>query len=117
VPLAHQGRAEDAIASFRRAVELDAGSWVAQYNLAVVLMQERRPADAVAPARAASQIEQSQRALALRLLGRALAQVGRYCDAAAAFREALAVGPGDEKLEEFLAKAEGKCGAPRGPGP
>lgn len=90
------------------AAALDPDSFTVQCNLALWLLAQRRMEEAVEHARHVARIDPKQQ-LPHCLLGRALATLGEFCEAAECFRRALALAPDDDKLREFEARASREC--------
>jgi Ca-activated chloride channel family protein len=87
------GRVDDAIASYRAAIEIDASSAIARVNLGTALYRAGR-FDVAAETLAASVeglTDTGHRATAHYNLGNALAQLGRLDDALAAYRASLRI--------------------------
>ena len=83
------GRDVEASASFRRATEIDARSWEAQYNLGVSLLEAGQPREALAPLQTAEGLAPDSGEVAL-ALATTYDQLGRPADALPAARRALA---------------------------
>ena len=90
--LRHQGKLDQAVASYRQALEREPGHPDAQFNLATTLIAQGRGPEAesvlrrmIARGPAAADVLQN--------LGIALAAQQRYAEAADSFRQALAAGP------------------------
>ncbi len=98
------GRDGEAAASFERATEIDAGSWEAQYNLGVSLLEAGQTRDALPPLETAEGLAPESGEVAL-ALATAYDQLARPADALTAARRALAeLGDADALTEaRFLA--------------
>jgi tetratricopeptide (TPR) repeat protein len=105
--LAHDGRGDEAIRAFRRAIELDPRAPDPHRNLAAVLLDRRDIPAAVQHAERAVSLAPGD-AAARDLLGIAFAAQGRPDLAAQQFREALRLDPTNatarEHLEQVLAR-------------
>jgi tetratricopeptide (TPR) repeat protein len=114
--LAAQDRIDEAIDSMSRAVSLDPGSWVAQYNLARWLLRQQQTEEGLKHARIAIEIDHPQQGMAHLVLGRGLMQAGRPCEGAESIQRALTLTPGDEHMRALLARALSECeAASKGP--
>jgi serine/threonine protein kinase/Flp pilus assembly protein TadD len=90
--LAMTGRLDEAIAEFRKAIALEPTIPMAHYNLGLVLWIKGQRVEAVASVRKGLGLR-GDKAEPHVLLGNALAEFGRWNDAAAAFDAALAADP------------------------
>ena len=88
------GTPDRAIASFERVVELDSSNVKARTNLARVLLDENRGADALIHLEAARELAPESGDVR-RVLGNALSELGRAEEALVAYRAALVLDPGD----------------------
>jgi Flp pilus assembly protein TadD len=88
------GDAETAERALVRAVELDGSNVRARTNLARVLLEQRRPADAVTHLQAALAVDAGVHEV-WRVLGNAHAQLGNVDDAIEAYREAIVLNGDD----------------------
>ena len=93
------GRDADAIASYRRAAEVDTNSWEARYALGVAYVSGGQPRSAVQPLLEAVQLAPEQGDVRLALAS-AYDQLGQSGDALAAGREALARAASPEALAQ-----------------
>ena len=91
--LTQQGRAEDAIAEARHAVERDPLSTVLRHFLAEVLYMDRQFEAAISEAHAGIELEPNYLPFYWNL-GWALASLGRHGEAVAALKQAVTVAPG-----------------------
>ena len=97
------GDPDAALATLRRAIELDPSNFTASANLAIVLLQRGEFEEAAR--RAADAIGAAPEEPSLRILhGRALEMLGRSAPAAAEFRRALAIDPEAAGAREGLAR-------------
>jgi tetratricopeptide (TPR) repeat protein len=102
--LVQQGRPEEAIAEFHRAIQINSSDAEAHNNLGGVLLQQRRPEDAIAEYREALRINPGY-ADAHFNLGTTLLQQGRPVEAEAEFRAALRINPDDAEADKNLGNA------------
>jgi tetratricopeptide (TPR) repeat protein len=93
------GREADAAASFERATKVDAGSWEAQYNLGVSLLEAGQTREALNPLQTAESLAPDDGQVALALAS-AYDQLARPADALGAARRALAQLDDDAALVE-----------------
>lgn len=90
--LRQAGRADEALAHYRRAAELAPNDARAQSDLAQVLLSLHRPEEAVGPSEQAARLQPHNPILHL-ILGDALRRAERFAEAEAAYREALRLQP------------------------
>lgn len=90
--LTRQGRIDEAVASFRRALELDPNWYDAHNGLGMALLRRNRPADAIRHFDFATAIN-PQRGAAFAGRGAALVQMDRLDDAFGAFQQSLQLDP------------------------
>ncbi|MCA9322981.1 MAG: tetratricopeptide repeat protein [Planctomycetes bacterium] len=95
------GRNQDAEASLRRSIGLDASSRFPHYDLGVALVRSGREADAVAPLRACLELD-PKTMVTYPILGTTLATLGKNSEAIEAWRAGLDVDPNDARLLELL---------------
>lgn len=96
------GRAEEALASIRRAQELDPLSLVVNTDVACALYYARRFDDSIRQCRWVLETEPNFVTAHFRI-GLAYEQLGRYDEAAEAFRNAIALSADDSKAEAMAA--------------
>jgi tetratricopeptide (TPR) repeat protein len=99
--LVDAGKLDEAIATFRSAVEWDSANWSARHNLAAALLDAHDAAAAETEARRAVQTNPGD-AGSYDLLGRALAIQRKYDEAIVQLQEALKLAPGDAQIQEDL---------------
>ncbi|MGD0813255.1 MAG: tetratricopeptide repeat protein [Verrucomicrobiota bacterium] len=99
--LFQKGKTEEAIAHYRKALEINAQSAEAHYNLATALLRTGRVDEAIDHFQRALQIRPND-AEAHFNLGNALQQRGRMAEAIAHYQEALELNPGDAKTQNNL---------------
>jgi Flp pilus assembly protein TadD/predicted small lipoprotein YifL len=107
--LEREGLIDEAVRSYRKALELDPKSASAHYNLGSSLARSGQYAEAEQHLRTALELQPDARTYTG--LGIVLAQRGRTDEAAAALRKAIetdaSYAPAREKLAEILAKSQG----------
>ena len=106
------GRPQEALATLRRALELQPDYPGVRKNLGLALMQVGRPQEAVPTLRRALELQPNDPEVQ-RGLGFALMQVGRPQEAVATFRRALELQPDDPEVHHNLAIAFKIVGQPR----
>ena len=100
-----QGKKDEAIASYERAIELnDKDAW-SHNNLGLLLFEQGRPADAVPHLSRAVELRKDV-AVFSNNLGMALEHTGKFQDAAASYRMALEAEPSNDKAKKNLARVE-----------
>ena len=102
--LLKQGRLEEAITEFERAVEVDPSYAAAYFNLGYAYERRDRIDDAVAQYKKAIQLEPSN-VLGLNNLGVIYDKKGLYDEAIAAFEQALKIDPSNTTVQGNLANA------------
>lgn len=111
VALAESGRSDDALRELRRANEIDPEIAEAQYDLALVLLEESQVMRELGAPLATEAAEHLQRAVALNPafadahynLAVARMMVGKIADAVPSVREAIRLNPADSQYYAFLA--------------
>jgi tetratricopeptide (TPR) repeat protein len=104
IRLAQQGRLEEALLSFRRALQIQPGLAQTHNNLGIALQDQGRLDEAVASYRRALALKPGY-AMACNNLGTALKDQGKLEEAAACFRRALQLKPDDAMACSNLADA------------
>ena len=100
-----QGKTDEAIASYERAIDLnDKDAW-SHNNLGLLLFDQGRAADAVPELRRAVELRKDV-AMFSNNLGMALEHTGKFQDAAASYRTALEAEPSNDKAKKNLARVE-----------
>ena len=99
--LARAGKFSDATHAFRRAVELDPADIIARHNLAMALYDSGDIDGALREARR-TLTSDSRHAASYDLVGRVLAQQGRYDDAVQQLQRALQLVPDDVEIQNDL---------------
>ncbi len=99
-----QGRLDEAIAEFQRAVEVDPNYTAAHFNLAYTYERRERIDDAIAQYRKALQLEPGN-VLGHNNLGVLLDKKGLYDEAIAAFEQALKIDPSNATVQGNLANS------------
>jgi superkiller protein 3 len=102
--LLKQGRVDEAITEFQRAVEVDPGYAAAQFNLAYAYERRDRIDDAIAQYKKALQLEPGN-VLGLNNLGVLYSKQGLYDEAIATFEQALQIDPSNATVQGNLANA------------
>jgi tetratricopeptide (TPR) repeat protein len=102
IALADAGRIDDAVESFRRAIELDPGDSDVYNNLGTTYYRTRRLDEAIAAFREAVS-RAPKHANARYNLGTALAAKGQYSEAAIVLRDAARLDPGNASVHANLA--------------
>ena len=102
--LLKQGRLDEAIAEFQRAVEADPGYAAAQFNLGYAYERRDRIDDAIAQYKKAIQFEPGN-VLGLNNLGVLYDKKGLYDEAVATFEQALRIDPANATVQGNLANA------------
>jgi superkiller protein 3 len=102
--LLRQGRLEEAIAEFQRAVEADPGYAAAQLNLGYAYERRDRVDDAIAQYKKAIQLEPGN-VLGLNNLGVLYDKKGLYDEAIESFEQGLRIDPSNAKLRGNLENA------------
>jgi tetratricopeptide (TPR) repeat protein len=103
------GKVEEAIAGYRRVLELKPGLYEAQLNLGMVLLSRKRPAEAVPYLQAATASKPGEFRPQL-YLAQALFDTGASAPAAAAYRAALELNAKSAPAEVGLARSEVRSG-------
>jgi len=106
-----EGRTEDSLAAYRRALEADPGNVDAMNNVAQVLVRLGRAEEALPLLKHAAEAAPSRWDLHFNL-ARALGEAGQWQDAASAYRRAAALRPDDVYTAFNLAKALDKADDP-----
>ena len=106
-----QGRFDQALTAFRRALELRPDYPDALVSLGQTLLMMRRPFDAIPPLERTVALRPSFRA-AWTLLGRARGMTGDHAGAADAFGRAVAIAPADTDAWFGLVVAQLRLGRP-----
>jgi Flp pilus assembly protein TadD len=101
-----QGKTDEAVAAYRRTIELDAKDAWTMNNLGFLLIEKERYDEALPVLQKAASLRKSV-AVFHNNLGMALEHTGNIKGAAAEYRTALIVDPGDEKSKENLTRVEG----------
>jgi tetratricopeptide (TPR) repeat protein len=109
------GRAREAEAAYRKALELDPGFAKAHYNLGNLLLQQGRVPEAAGEFAVAARLR-PEWAAAHNNLGIALARMNDLKGAEERFRRALALDPGYAAARENLARVLGLTGRGAAPG-
>jgi Flp pilus assembly protein TadD len=107
--LARQGRMDEAIAHFQKALEINPGSAQAHNNLGDMLLQKGRADEAIAHFQKALQINPGN-ARAYNNLGSALSRMGRVDEAIAHLQKAVQINPGFAEAHNNLAIALSRKG-------
>jgi tetratricopeptide (TPR) repeat protein len=102
---AAHGKTEDAIAAYRRAIEIDAKDCWAMNNLGLLFLEGKRAEEALPLLMQAIEIEPGIPAFHNNL-GMALEHMGDFKAAAEAYKGALAVDPSYEKAKQNLTRVE-----------
>jgi Flp pilus assembly protein TadD len=100
-----QGKTDEAIDAYRRAIELNELDAWSMNNLGLVFLDEQRAEEAVPLFTKAVELRQEVAAFHNNL-GMALEHVGRFKDAATAYAGALHADPGYEKAKQNLTRVE-----------
>ncbi len=98
------GKDEEAIASYRRLLELKPGLYEAELNLGILLLRSRRPVEALAHLERAAGLRAGQPRAYLHW-GLALLEAGRYQEARSKLAEALKLDPTAPMAHLGLARA------------
>jgi superkiller protein 3 len=101
-----QSKTDEAVAAYRRTIELDAKDAWSMNNLGFLLIEKERYDEAVPVLQKAVSLRKSV-AVFHNNLGMALEHTGNIKGAAAEYRTARIVDPGDEKSKENLIRVEG----------
>jgi len=102
--LLKQGRLDEAIAEFQRAVEVDPAYAAAQFNLGYAYQRRDRIDDAIAQYKKALQLEPGN-VLGLNNLGVLYDKKGLYDEAIATYEQALRIDPANATVQGNLANA------------
>jgi Flp pilus assembly protein TadD len=105
IALVENDEREEAISVFRRVAEHDPMNAVAQHSLATLLYEQENFADALAPAEQAVASEPSDPDTHV-LLGRVLAQLGRFNESRSFFEQALQIDPAHSEAREDLRRLQ-----------
>jgi superkiller protein 3 len=101
-----ESKTDEAVAAYRRTIELDAKDAWSMNNLGFLLIEKERYDEAVPVLQKAVSLRKSV-AVFHNNLGMALEHTGNIKGAAAEYRTARIVDPGDEKSKENLIRVEG----------
>jgi Flp pilus assembly protein TadD len=101
-----QGKTDEAVAAYRRTIDLDARDVWSMNNLGLLLMEKERYEEALPVLQKAVSLRKSA-AVFHNNLGMALEHTGNIKGAAAEYRTARIVDPGDERSKENLSRVEG----------
>jgi tetratricopeptide (TPR) repeat protein len=104
------GKSDEAVAAYRRAIELNELDAWSMNNLGLLLLEQQR-ADEALPLFAKAVELRKQVPAFHNNLGMALEHTGRFRDAATAYAQALAADPGYDKAKQNLARVEAVKGS------
>jgi Flp pilus assembly protein TadD len=100
-----QGKTDEAIAAYRRAIEIDGTDSWSMNNLGLLFIEQNRAEEALPLLEKAVELRKDV-AMFQNNLGMALEHTGRFADAAAAYGRALEADSGYEKAKLNLARVE-----------
>ena len=97
-----QGRLDEAVVQYRKALRLDPNNSASRIDLALTLARQGHAAEAISQLRAAI-LRNRRNPEAHHVLGAILVNLGRIREAAAEFEEVLRLRPDDAQARDFLA--------------